>query len=312
MKQTSMKDTVKDFYWNYNGRKLALGVGCAWLGLTSPYEAVVDADRELLMMCYKAGLRYYDTSRTYGESELSVGAFIKEIDRDSIFLATKSKLLIPGGFDTFKRNFYESFKRLNTDYIDLYQIHDTNRYDVCVNEAIPFLIERKNEGMIRYLGLATRSLVAHSRAIADGYVDSVLSYLDYNLAKKSALGVMKMARNHNVTFINASVLMFGLLKSDKSSDAEFNSLMQGSKQVNYINRLKDLCDDLKINIIEASIQYSLLNPDVDITLNGIKRPGNLESTISAIEHPLYPEQWAAIEALQRTCPSINIMDEYIE
>jgi len=312
MTQKSMKEAIKDFYWNYNGRKLALGVGCGWLGLTPPHEAFVETERALLMKSYEAGMRFYDTSRTYGDSELSVGAFIREIDRKSIFLATKSKLLISGGFDTFKSNFYDSFERLNTDYIDLYQIHDTNRYDVCIDEAIPFLIERKKEGMIRYLGMATRSLIAHSQAIANGYVDSVLSYLDYNLAKKSALQVMEMAGQHNVAFINASVLLFGLLKGDSSSEAGYKYRMLGLSQTGFINQLKKLCDDMKINIVEASLQYSLLNPDIDMTLNGLKRLSNLESTISAIENPLYPEQWAAIEALQRTCASINIMDEFCE
>jgi hypothetical protein len=58
------------------------------------------------------------------------------------------------------------------------------------------------------------------------------------------------------------------------------------------------------------LQYSLLNPDVDITLNGIASPGNLESTIYAMNQTIYPEQWAAIYALQRTCSNIGVMDEF--
>jgi len=307
----NMKNKIKDFYWDHNNRKIAIGVGCASLGRTQRHDETIDHDRALLLKCYESGFRYFDTSRSYGNSELSVGAFIREIDRKTIFLATKSMLSQIGGFENFKRNFYESFQRLHTDHIDLFQIHDSDCYEICIDEVIPFLLERKKEGIISYIGMATRSLVAHGQAITDGHVDSVLSYLDYNLIKTSALPVIDLAKRYNVTFINASVLLFGLLKDNKIESDEANSCGQFSKRVKLAKEMLGLCEKMGISAIDASLQYSLLNPDVDITLNGIKSFNNLESTVNAMERPLHPEQWAAITALQRKCPNIGIMDEML-
>jgi len=309
MDQSGIKDTIKNFCMILNNRRPALGVGCASLGRNINHENTLNHDRDLLLKCYEAGFRYYDTSGAYGESELSVGAFISEIDRKSIFLATKSTLRQAGGFEMFKQNFYRSFDRLKTDYIDLFQIHDSDCYDICTDEVIPFLIERKKEKMICYTGFATRLLTAHSQAIADGFVDSVLSYLDYNLIKTSASHVIKQARKYNVAFINASVLLFGMMKNGLSSDEYVSARGQYKKRILFAEEMMKLCDKMGINTINASLQYSLLNPDVDITLNGIKSINNLESTLNALKNPLYPEEWAAISALQRTCPTIDIMDE---
>jgi len=309
MDDKGIKQDIKNFYWDYCGRKTAIGVGCSGYG-RKEFLRNIETDLSVLMKCYESGFRYFDTSRSYGDSELSVGKFISEIDRKTIFLATKSSVRQSGGVKFFKRNFYESFDRLNTDYIDLFQIHDSDSYDICMDEVIPFLSERKKEGMIRYIGFATRSLTAQSQAIVDGHIDSVLSYLDYNLIKTSALSVMELAKRYSVCFINASVLLFGLLKNDINEGRYKNSRGLAGKRSEFAKKMKDLCQSMGVDIIDAAIQYSLLNPDVDITLNGIKSLDNLESTINAIKQPLFPEQWAAVFDLQRTCENINIPDEF--
>ena len=310
MNDKPMKEDIKDFYWDYNGRKLAIGVGCAWLGRTDVEEVTIEDDKALLLRCYEAGLRYYDTSRSYSDSELSVGAFVKEIDRKSVFLATKSCIAQSGGFDNFKRNFYDSFKRLETDYIDLFQMHDPQTYDECIDEVLPFLLERKKEGLIRYIGLATKPPVALCLAIEDGFIDSVLSYTDYNLVKTGAKRVIELAQKNNKALINASALMFGLYKGNRIDEAALYARGINKKRAEFAMKLRTLCKELQIDMIHASLQYSLLNPDVDITLNGISRSDNLESTIQAIKNPLYPEQWAAIYELQRSCTFIDLFEEH--
>jgi len=309
MSRPGLKERVKDFYWEFAGRKIALGVGCANFG-RNDVKGNVQTDLPLLMKCYEAGFRFFDTSRAYGESEVSLGAMVAEIDRKSVFLATKSSVRQSGGVKYFIRNFYESFDRLKTDYIDLFQIHDSDSYDVCMEEVIPFLTERKKEGMIGYIGFATRSLTAHNHAIVNGHVDSVLSYLDYNLVRTSALTTVELAKKHNVCFINASTLLFGLLKKEENTDWVKKSRGLGLRRAVFAQQMIELCESMNVNVIDAAIQYSLLNPDVDMTLNGIKSLSNLESTIDAVKRPLHPEQWAAIFALQNSCPDVSLADEY--
>jgi len=310
-----IKEKISQHLWKYNGRTIRLGIGCAHLreygedATLKPFEE----SRAILLKCYETGFRYYDTSRQYGESEISVGKFIQEIDRDTIFLATKGNYnpRIPDGFELFKRHFYESFERLHTDHINLYQIHDVDYYGVCCEKVIPFLLERKKEGMIDYIGQGTRSIRAHIQGVSDGYVESMLSYLDYNLVKGAALRAIETAKKHDAAFINASVLLFGLIKREHPDFAEgktFTGPIKWARE--FLFKMCDYCDTNNIDMVAAALQFSLLNPDVDITLNGIKRYSNLESTIRSMNTVIYPEQWAGIFKLQSEDEHFYYDDEY--
>ncbi|MDR0670520.1 MAG: aldo/keto reductase [Treponema sp.] len=302
-----IKEKIRRYRWNFQGRSIPMGVGCAWVSADENIEAGV----ELLLKSYEAGFRYYDTSRRYGESELVVGRFLREIDRKTIFLATKAgfKFEEPGGVEQFKRDFYESFTRLGVEYIDLYQIHDTENYDRCVPEIIPFLKERQKEGLIGYIGLGTRSLAAHSQGVACGDLESSLSYMDYSLLKLSAQPLIELARRCGTAFINASVLHFGLIKSPDPLTFRPPAWGPALLQRRLAKEMQDLCRSLGIDIVAASLQFSLLNPDIDMTLNGLRRMSNLESTLNAMRARIEPEHWAAITELQRTHPTVGIPDE---
>lgn len=310
MEQFPIKEKIARHLWNYKGRKIRIGIGCAHLQDIgeNPDLKCFEESKEILLKCYDIGFRYFDTSRQYEESEISVGKFINEIDRKTIFLATKSPFNKRDiGFERFKRNFYESFERLNTDYIDLFQIHDVDNYGVCCEQVIPFLEDRKKEGMIGYIGQGTRSLRAHIHGVMDGHIESMLSYMDYNLVKASAVSAINVAKKHGAAFINASVLLFGLIKRER----DFNKVLYGPelRRMNYFKKLCGLCDDLGIDMIAASLQYSLLNPDIDVTLNGIRRFSNLESTIKSMDTFIYPEQWAEIFRLQSEYEQFYCEDE---
>ena len=299
---TDIQQKVRSYAWQFEGRTIRLGIGCSAFG--QGYEGA--GELPLLEQCYEMGFRYFDTSRSYGESELVVGNLLRQIDRKTVFVATKSRFPFQeaDGFEQFKRNFYESFTRLQTDYIDLFQIHDTNNYRVCAGEVIPFLEARRDEGIIGAFGLGTRSQKAHQNGIAGKRIFSSLSYLDYNLLKTSAAESIALSRKHGTAFINGSVMYFGLLKSPDPMSMDFGAPVKA-----FAVKMQALCKEIGADISAASLQFSLLNPDIDMTLIGIKRQSNLDNVLQAMRHPLFPEQWAAIAALQNECADIHIEAE---
>lgn len=306
-------DRIRQFTWKFEGRDIPIGVGCAYFGRDDDYRVTLDTDLRLMDRLYSLGLRYYDTSRTYGNSEQSVGEFISRIDRGSIFLATKSMFPFRrkeiDAFAYFRDNFYASFERLKTDHIDLFQIHDTEHFDCCEKEVIPFLLEQREKGLIDYIGLGTRSLNAHELALLSGNVDSVLSYINYSLLKKSAAHVIGVARARGAAFINASVFHFGTIKHpDPLNPAE---PVYGFRARNYraVAPMQALCREMGVDITSASLQYSLFNPDITLTLNGIKRDSNIDSTVAAMRAVIHPEQWARIYALQEKDPYLYVQDD---
>lgn len=310
-----IKTKIRQHLLESDDRQLRLGVGCAWFGRQDDYRETLDHDLKVLMACYEKGFRYYDTSRQYGNSEQSVGELVKRVPRESIFLATKSSFRILEGshkrdFQRFMKNFRESFERLQTDHIDLFQIHDTDHYECCVEEVIPFLEEKKREGLISYIGTGTLSLNAHELAVRSGRVDSVLSYLNYSLLKRSASHLIDVCRDYDASFVNASVFHYGLLRAENpiSHGGPYNPPHMVRNRETAV-AMQKLCKHLGVPILAAALQYSLLNADIDMTLVGINKLENLTSTFESLSIAIHPEQWAEIFALQGKQPYLYVQDD---
>ncbi len=314
-----IKEALRDYQLHTkSGRTLPFGVGCAFLGERDGKVTpeIIREDSMHLETCYDAGFRIYDTSCDYGPSEDVVGQFIQHIDRKSIFLCTKSRFDFykHDAFDTFKRTFYESFERLKTDYIDLYQIHDTNNYNVCVREVIPFLRERQAEGMIGYIGMGTRDLNALELGVRDGGLDSALSYLEYSLLKTSAQRLIDVCREKGAAYLNAAVLHYGVVHAE--DPLNFHDLWWDGKPFiggalhirQAADTMQKLLKELGVPVLAAAFQIPLLNPDIDITFNGIRTAAQLASSLQSLEHAIHPEQWAQILSLRQRLPFGSVQE----
>jgi aryl-alcohol dehydrogenase-like predicted oxidoreductase len=107
--------------------------------------------KEVVDLFPKLGGRLIDTAPSYGRAEIVVGELVHEIgNRDQLFLATKVQARDPAEGPA---QIEESFRRLHTDVIDLFQVH--NLADV--QNHLGYLRNLKNEGRIRYVGITTSS-----------------------------------------------------------------------------------------------------------------------------------------------------------
>jgi aryl-alcohol dehydrogenase-like predicted oxidoreductase len=132
-----------------SGEKLpVIGLGTNAYGVTAPDELA--ARREVLKMFPELGAKVIDTARGYGESEVVIGRFLKELGtRDKVFLATKTPIrgpIAPGDGEL-----EAAFQRLQTNKIDLMQIHNFHEIDT----LFPRLQEWKRAGKVRYIGVTT-------------------------------------------------------------------------------------------------------------------------------------------------------------
>ncbi|HEY0686484.1 MAG TPA: aldo/keto reductase [Steroidobacter sp.] len=125
-----------------------VGLGTNQYSVTAPEE--IAARREVLQNFPKLGAKVIDTARGYGESEVVIGNLLKELgNRDQIFLATKTSIRgEPAGGDG---ELELAFQRLQTDRIDLLQIHNFNAIDT----LFPKLLEWKQAKKVRYVGITT-------------------------------------------------------------------------------------------------------------------------------------------------------------
>jgi aryl-alcohol dehydrogenase-like predicted oxidoreductase len=171
-----------------SGERLpVIGLGTIWYR-----DAQSDALRAVLKRLGELGGKLIDSAAAYGESEGVVGRAIKDLGtRDRLFLATKFNngntagpgsgvpqgaaqpgMQIPGPPAGVTRptpdgvggqaSFERSLARLQTDHLDLLQVHGLSGVDV----LMPLMLQWKKAGRIRYVGVTTSSVQQHDELIA--------------------------------------------------------------------------------------------------------------------------------------------------
>jgi len=141
-----------------------LGVGGYHIGWTTEKDA-----EEVIEKAIAGGIRFFDTAYSYGdgESEKRYGKFLIPRYRDEIFLMTKSTAR---DYDRARTELEESLRRLNTDQIDLWQLHalvSPEDTDTRIENGVLRLAEEAlNEGKVKFVGFTGHSSpYAHIRML---------------------------------------------------------------------------------------------------------------------------------------------------
>lgn len=144
----------------------------------------------LLFRAFDLGLRYVDTSPTYGggNNERLVGELLRD-HRDEMYVATKAPYTCRTVKDV-EESLHASLKALGTDYIDVYQVHRVHTIAQVHNEEYKaFLSKAKEEGKIRFVGVTTHTNMPEIVAAAaeDGFYDTVLTVYNFKHADNKPL-----------------------------------------------------------------------------------------------------------------------------
>ncbi|MBP1995309.1 aldo/keto reductase [Paenibacillus eucommiae] len=154
--------------------------GAASLGSVSQEEA--DAS---ISFALEHGVNHFDTAASYGDAELRMGPWMPRI-RDKIFLATKTG---ERSYEKVKAEIYRSLERLQTDKLDLIQLHavgDLSELDLCTKKggALEAAVEAKEQGIVKAIGITGHGHLApstHMEALRRYPFDTVLLPLNYYL-----------------------------------------------------------------------------------------------------------------------------------
>lgn len=173
-----------------------VGLGTNQYSVTAPDE--IAARREVLENFPKLGAKVVDTARGYGEAEVVIGKLLKELgNRDRIFLATKT---LNRGDPTGGTGELElALQRLQTDRIDLLQIHNFNAIDV----LFPRLQEWKQAKKVRYIGVTTSTDEQYPQVV-DALNELKLDFLqvDYSIDNRGAEEqILRLAKDKGVAVL---------------------------------------------------------------------------------------------------------------
>ncbi len=296
-----------------------------WWGAVNDEQAI-----SLIQEAYHSyGVTFFDAADSYGNgrSETQLGSAFKSC-RDKIIYATKfgydfynhgderrGQQEIPHDFSPkFVRFALEqSLKRLQTDYIDLYQIHNVRHEQVVSDELFGLLEEFKAEGKIRHygvtLGPAIGWLYEGIDAIEQRKIESM--HMIYNLFEPFPGNEILAAAERSNTdtgFVIRVPHSSGMLEGNLTVDTVFPAndhrkhrprswLLNGVKKVETL-RFLELPNR---NLGQAALQWILTNPRVMTVLPNIYDAAGLKAFATTCEAPdLTPTELARIAELAQT------------
>ena len=195
--------------------KIRLGRTDLWVTKTAfgalPIQRISQADAvKLVRQAYEGGINYFDTANAYTDSEEKLGIALQGI-RQNVVISTKS-----GAKDkkTALSHIEESLRRLQTDYIDLFQFHNPAVLPDPEDSdgAFAAALEMQQKGYIRHIGITNHRLKVAQAAIDSGNFETLQFPFCY-LAAPQDLELVEQCKAHDMGFIAMKGLSGGLLNN---------------------------------------------------------------------------------------------------
>ncbi len=280
-----------------------LGFGCSPLG--DVFGNLTDDNAtKLVHAAIDAGITLFDTSPFYGDtlSEKRLGQALKG-KRDEVVIATKGGRFgsteaseFDFSYDNIMQMCDASLKRLQTDYLDIYQLHDIEftTKEQLINEAIPALFKLKEEGKVRLIGVTGYPLPLLKDIIETVDLDLTLSYCHYNLLNQRLKDVLvPTVKAKQMGLINASVTHMGILAQQGPQ-----AWHPAPKAVQEAGRKALLhCESKGENLARLAIQYAYQNEAIDVTLLGNRTLAELNSSLEAINTPINEQLLKGVQGI---------------
>lgn len=283
-----------------------------------------DADEEMSAKLYKrcreAGINFFDCANVYqsGYSEELLGRFMAG-ERDNLVITTKA--FFPTGPDinargASRRNLIQaveaSLKRLNTDRIDVYFMHNFDE-NTPLEETLRALDDLVTQGKILYPAASNYAAWQVTKALGisarEGLAPFAVLQPMYNLAKRQAeVEILPMAQSEGLAVIPYGPLGGGLLtgKYGVNKRPESGRLLENKMYVKrYAEEVvyqvaDDFCNFARkggYNIPALAVAWVATHPGVTAPIIGARNIEQLESSLASIDIDMTPELRSEIGAL---------------
>lgn len=279
--------------------------------------------KKMILRAIEAGINLIDTANSYmqGEAERVIGQTLKESGlRDQLLIATKAHYPTgPGPNDRGNSRLHliraceDSLRRLQTDHIDLYQLHRPV-FDMPIDETLAALTDLVRQGKVRYIGSSTAPAwkVLEGILVSElkGYVRFVSEQPPYNLLDRRIENeLIPMAQAYNLAILPWSPLAMGMLAGryadeDIRPEGSRASLRGGiyaervsARAVQMGNRFVKLARDAGHDPARLAILWAKDQPGITAPIIGPKSVEQLEHLLPVLDMKLPEDIRAACDAL---------------
>jgi aryl-alcohol dehydrogenase-like predicted oxidoreductase len=284
------------------------GLGCNNLGRPGTLTNEPAAATELVNAAIDAGVTLFDTADIYGtphgRSEELLGAALGS-RRDEVVVATKFGMDMNGangpdfgarGSRRYIRTAVEaSLRRLGTDRIDLYQMHEPDP-ETPIEETLATLSDLVREGKVRYIGNSNfagwQLADADWTATVGNYVPFIAAQNEYSLLRRDIEAeVLPAAAAHGLGVLPFFPLANGLLTGKYRKDAapagtrlvDLKPYLLESAPWGVLDGLQALADDRGITMLQLAFGWLLAQPQVTSVIAGATRPDQIRDNADAAD-----------------------------
>jgi aryl-alcohol dehydrogenase-like predicted oxidoreductase len=293
-----------------------VGLGCNNFGAFIDLEA----SRKVVDKAIDLGITLFDTADFYGKrggSETMLGQILGDRRKD-IVLATKFGLpmdeaeTLKGGSRRYIFSAIEaSLRRLKTDWIDLYQLHQVDPLTP-MEETLRALDDLIHQGKIRYIGISNHP----AWKVADA--DWISRHLRLNafvscqdeyslLVRDPERELIPMMTAHGLGLLPYFPLASGMLSGKYKRDhlpegtrlatAPYAKRFTTEANFQAVERLREFCTKRGHALLELAFSWLVANPINSSVIAGATKPEQLEQNVKAVNWALTPEDLAEIDAL---------------
>lgn len=295
-----------------------IGFGCWAIGGNShgnSYGPTTDkSSTDAINKALELGLNFFDTADVYGwgHSEELLGKALRG-KRDRVVIATKvgADFYQGTGFQTFTPDYIrfaleKSLTRLNTDYIDVYQLHNPPLKLISKEETYATLRELKKEGKIRAFGVSVFTPIEGITAINVGQPDCVqITYNIFSCRPEEQL--LPRAFETGCAIIAREPLANGFLTGKYDTAPKFAAGdFRKNWPMEYVQARSDATRQLSFlkkngqqSMAQAALKYPLMDQAVSTVIVGLKDVDMVEENLAASDAgPLTVEEMKQIHELQ--------------
>ncbi len=289
-------------------RLSVMGLG-SWL--TIGHHVPDDVAAEQIRRCFEAGVNWIDTADAYhkGGAESAFGRLLKGYDRQSYVLATKVWAPMsdaPTDRGLSAKHLFEgchnSLRRLNTDYLDLYQCHRPDPATP-IDETVRAMDDLARQGKILYWGVSEwagwQIMEAVKVAEALGCRPPISNQPRYSLLWRRQCDEDTFPCSLHLGLGNVvfSPLAHGVLTgkyapgqpppegsraADETKNTIMNNLYMSEDSLRKAQRLKELAEGLGAQAAQLAIRWCLHNPAVTSVILGANKVEHLEANLEAV------------------------------
>jgi 1-deoxyxylulose-5-phosphate synthase len=311
--------------------RLCLGMMTYGSKAWRPWILEQDAARPFLKRALDIGINFFDTADVYslGASEQVLGDLIRSLGADRENLVIASKVYQPMSEDVNDRGLSRkhilasidrSLKRLQLEYVDLYQIHRWD-YGTPIEETMEALHDVVRAGKARYIGassmFAWQLTKAQCVAQSHGWTRFVSMQNHYNLIyREEEREMIPCCLDHGMGIIPWSPMARGFFSGNRRkrgkggtprarSDSYAESMYYRDEDFVVADQAQQVAEKRGLSGSQVALAWVLSKPYVTAPIIGASRLEHLDEAVAALDIRLEPDEIAALEQAYRPHPVLG-------